>query len=228
MLSWWQEPEGGGLDMRAHTHTHTDALLCSGIRPSLDPGFEASREVVSSLCVGSHDPAHSPTQELMEVVHLHLVKEYIVRLSKRRLVLKTAEQQQQLAGHILANAELIQRFCTQNVSPHPPLPAPTPIGCPPAPSSSRARTAPLGLSKPNQVGPEPLWAPGWPPGQGQPPSNQACACRAPRQPGCIVPSPCSQRLFACKTPAPSRSRWPHVPPGTLTSGESRAPEDLGR
>ncbi|VFV25362.1 Hypothetical predicted protein [Lynx pardinus] len=56
-------------------------------------------------------------EELMEVVHLHLVKEYIVRLSKRSLVLKSAEQQQQLAGHILANAELIQRFCTQNGSP---------------------------------------------------------------------------------------------------------------
>ncbi|XP_070449444.1 tumor necrosis factor alpha-induced protein 2 [Equus przewalskii] len=56
-------------------------------------------------------------QELMEVVHLHLVKEYIIRLSKRRLVLKTAEQQEELAGHILANAQLIQVFCTQNGSP---------------------------------------------------------------------------------------------------------------
>ncbi|XP_057589580.1 tumor necrosis factor alpha-induced protein 2 isoform X2 [Hippopotamus amphibius kiboko] len=56
-------------------------------------------------------------EELMEVVHLHLVKEYIIRLSKRRLVLKTAEQQQQLAEHILANARLIQDFCTQSGSP---------------------------------------------------------------------------------------------------------------
>lgn len=52
----------------------------------------------------------------MEAVHLHLVKEYIVRLSKRRLILKTAEQQQQLARHILTNAETIQHFCTENVS----------------------------------------------------------------------------------------------------------------
>ena len=219
---------GGGLDTHAHTRTHTDALLCSGIRLSLDPGFEASREVVSSLSVGSRDPAHSPTQELMEVVHLHLVKEYIIRLSKRRLVLNTAEKQQQLAGHIRANAELIQHFCAQNVSPRPPLPAPASIGCPPAPSSSWARTAPLGPSKPNQVGPEPLWAPGWPPGHGQPPSNQACACRAPRQPGCIVPFPRSRRLFACKTPVPSRSRWPRTPPGTLTSGENRGTRGPGQ
>ncbi|EHB01379.1 Tumor necrosis factor, alpha-induced protein 2 [Heterocephalus glaber] len=65
-------------------------------------------------------------EELMEAVHLHLVKEYIIRLSKRQLVLKTAEQQQQLASHILANADTIQLFCKQNGSPaswlHPALP----------------------------------------------------------------------------------------------------------
>uniref|UniRef100_H0XRP4 Tumor necrosis factor alpha-induced protein 2 n=1 Tax=Otolemur garnettii TaxID=30611 RepID=H0XRP4_OTOGA len=65
-------------------------------------------------------------EELMEVIHLHLVKEYIIRLSKRRVILRTAEQQQQLAKHILANAEVIQNFCTQNGSPatwlHPALP----------------------------------------------------------------------------------------------------------
>nr|XP_021535381.1 tumor necrosis factor alpha-induced protein 2 [Neomonachus schauinslandi] len=55
-------------------------------------------------------------EELAEVIHLHLVKEYIIRLSKSSLVLKTAEQQQQLAEHILANADVIQRFCTQNGS----------------------------------------------------------------------------------------------------------------
>lgn len=66
--------------------------------------------------VDRHTPWPGP-QELMETVHLHLVKEYITRLCKRRLVLKTAEQQQQLAKHVLANAELIHGFCTQNVSP---------------------------------------------------------------------------------------------------------------
>ncbi|XP_026371036.1 tumor necrosis factor alpha-induced protein 2 [Ursus arctos] len=55
-------------------------------------------------------------EELVEVIHLHLVKEYVIRLSKRSLVLKTAEQQQQLAEHILANADAIQRFCSQNGS----------------------------------------------------------------------------------------------------------------
>lgn len=88
------------------------------------------------VCLGSFSPlgrcqwmAHLPwllpAQELMEAVHLHLVKEYIIRLSKRRLVLKTEEQQQQLARHILANADVIQHFCTQNVStshPHPDTP----------------------------------------------------------------------------------------------------------
>lgn len=55
-------------------------------------------------------------EELMELVHRHLVKEYIVQLSKRRLVLRTAEQQRQLSGQILANADLIQRFCTEHGS----------------------------------------------------------------------------------------------------------------
>lgn len=55
-------------------------------------------------------------EELMGAVHLHLVKEYIIRLSKRRVVLKTEEQQQQLARYILANADVIQHFCTQNGS----------------------------------------------------------------------------------------------------------------
>uniref|UniRef100_A0A452DT04 Tumor necrosis factor alpha-induced protein 2 n=1 Tax=Capra hircus TaxID=9925 RepID=A0A452DT04_CAPHI len=54
--------------------------------------------------------------ELLEAVHLHLVKEYITRLCKRRLVLKTAEQQQQLAGLVQANAQDIQQFCTQSGS----------------------------------------------------------------------------------------------------------------
>lgn len=89
------------------------------------PGSLALRKAVSSASAdGSRNPACSPVQELMEAVHLHLVKEYIVRLSKRSLVLKTAEQQQQLAAHVQANADLIQHFCTQNVSPgsppHPP------------------------------------------------------------------------------------------------------------
>lgn len=69
----------------------------------------------------------------MEAVHLHLVKEYIIRLSKRRLVLKTPEQQQQLARHILTNANAIQHFCTDNVStPLTPRAPDSPIGSLPA------------------------------------------------------------------------------------------------
>lgn len=69
-------------------------------------------------------------------MHLHLVKEYIIRLSKRRLVLKTAEQQQQLAKHILANADTIQHFCTENVStPTNPQSPGQPHGTPPSPGT---------------------------------------------------------------------------------------------
>ncbi|XP_006879248.1 PREDICTED: tumor necrosis factor alpha-induced protein 2 [Elephantulus edwardii] len=55
-------------------------------------------------------------EELVGVVHLHLVKEYIIRLSKRRLVLKTPEQQQLLAQHVLNNADHIQSFCAEKGS----------------------------------------------------------------------------------------------------------------
>lgn len=68
---------------------------------------------------------------LMELVHVHLVKEYIVWHSKWRLVLRTAEQQQQLAGQVLANANLIERFCTQHVSTDPPNPPSIPPHTPP-------------------------------------------------------------------------------------------------
>lgn len=123
-------------------------------------GFETLSEVVSSpSAASSHDPAHWPLQELMELIHLHLVKEYIIRLSKRRLVLKSAEQQQQLARHILANANLIQSFCTQNVSPSSPCA--------------------LRLSKLHRFRLAPFWARGAFLETGQPPSNQVCLAGLP-------------------------------------------------
>ncbi|XP_008048542.1 tumor necrosis factor alpha-induced protein 2 [Carlito syrichta] len=81
---------------------------------------ETLEEIIAT--VGGRLPEFSELQdcfreELMEAVHLHLVKEYIIRLSKRRLVLKTPEQQQQLARHVLANADVIQCFCIQHGSP---------------------------------------------------------------------------------------------------------------
>ncbi|XP_049646428.1 tumor necrosis factor alpha-induced protein 2 [Suncus etruscus] len=55
-------------------------------------------------------------EELLELVHRHLVTEFILRLTKRRLVLKMVEQQLELAAQILASSNLIQNFCTQNGS----------------------------------------------------------------------------------------------------------------
>ncbi|VTJ89166.1 Hypothetical predicted protein [Marmota monax] len=113
-------------------------------------------------------------EELLEAVHLHLVKEYIIRLSKRCLVLKTAEQQQQLAKHILANASVIQDFCTKNVSPCPLSPGPK--GWAPAPQVQDSTWEPLepnsyclsaGYQMPVRTGA----------------LNQACAHRAPPQRG---------------------------------------------
>lgn len=150
----------------------------------------------------AHSLWHLPAQELIEAVHLHLVKEYIIRLSKRRLVLKTAEQQQQLARHILANADAIQHFCTESVS------APT---HPKSPRQPHRASPSLGIycSKYLLV----------PLGERDISLHQPSSFRAPLQPGCTLPSLRSLRLFACKIPVPSRSRWPHMPLGTLTSGK---------
>lgn len=118
-----------------HTYKHTRTLTRErtyACAPPWTPSFGAQREGGElPASGGSHGPARSPFQELVEVVHLHLVKEYITRLSKRSLVLKTVEQQQQLAGHILANDAAIQLFCAQNVRRLLPAPPPSPARAPP-------------------------------------------------------------------------------------------------
>ncbi|XP_040112801.1 tumor necrosis factor alpha-induced protein 2 isoform X2 [Oryx dammah] len=92
-------------------------------------------------------------EELLEAVHLHLVKEYIARLCKRRLVLKTAEQQQQLAGRVQANAQLIQQFCTQSGSPatwlHHALPTLAEIVCLQDPSAIKIKVATYAILYPD-------------------------------------------------------------------------------
>ncbi|XP_074069267.1 tumor necrosis factor alpha-induced protein 2 [Macrotis lagotis] len=56
-------------------------------------------------------------EDIMEAIHLYLVKEYIIQLSKKRLVLRTADLQQTLAQQILNDTKNIQCFCDQNESP---------------------------------------------------------------------------------------------------------------
>uniref|UniRef100_A0A8C0AQN0 TNF alpha induced protein 2 n=1 Tax=Buteo japonicus TaxID=224669 RepID=A0A8C0AQN0_9AVES len=53
---------------------------------------------------------------IMEKIHARLVKEYIVRLLKRKVSLKTPAQQQNLAQHISKNAADLEAFCTSNGS----------------------------------------------------------------------------------------------------------------
>ncbi|KAM9557085.1 tumor necrosis factor alpha-induced protein 2 [Guaruba guarouba] len=53
---------------------------------------------------------------VIEKVHAHLVKAYIVRLLKRKVSLKGAAQQQNLAQHISKNAADLEAFCTSNGS----------------------------------------------------------------------------------------------------------------
>ncbi|XP_041332307.1 tumor necrosis factor alpha-induced protein 2 [Pyrgilauda ruficollis] len=53
---------------------------------------------------------------IIEKIHARLVKEYIVRLLKRKVSLKTPAQQQTLAQHISKNAADLEAFCTSNGS----------------------------------------------------------------------------------------------------------------
>ncbi|XP_035117494.3 tumor necrosis factor alpha-induced protein 2 isoform X1 [Callithrix jacchus] len=130
----WQVPQDtlslllGPLgELKSHGFSTLLQSLCEDLKP-LFKRFSHTRwavplETLEKIIatVGGRLPEFSELhdcfqEELVEAVHLHLVKEYIIQLSKRRLVLKTAEQQQQLAGHILANADAIRHFCTEHGS----------------------------------------------------------------------------------------------------------------
>ncbi|KAM6445318.1 tumor necrosis factor alpha-induced protein 2 [Rhynochetos jubatus] len=53
---------------------------------------------------------------IIEKIHARLVKEYIVRLLKKKVSLKSPVQQQNLAQHISENAADLEAFCTSNGS----------------------------------------------------------------------------------------------------------------
>ncbi|XP_036607593.1 tumor necrosis factor alpha-induced protein 2 isoform X2 [Trichosurus vulpecula] len=73
---------------------------------------------ITSNCLPEFKALRKRYQEdIMEAIHLYLVKEYIIRLSKRQLVLKTADLQQNLSRQISMDAKNIQCFCAQNGSP---------------------------------------------------------------------------------------------------------------
>ncbi|KAK2492410.1 hypothetical protein MC885_010929 [Smutsia gigantea] len=128
----WQTPQDFLLGPLSELKSHGFDTLLHGLFRDLKPLFKrltqtrwaAPAQILEEIIatVGERLPEFLELhncfrEELMEAIHLHLVKEYIIRLSKRSLVLKTAEQQQQLAAHVQANADLIQHFCTQNGSP---------------------------------------------------------------------------------------------------------------
>ncbi|KAH1170960.1 tumor necrosis factor alpha-induced protein 2 [Mauremys mutica] len=60
-----------------------------------------------------HDPFY---QGIMEKIHGHLVREYIVRLIKKKVSLKTPELQQNLSNLISAHASHLQSFCKEKGS----------------------------------------------------------------------------------------------------------------
>lgn len=63
--------------------------------------------------------ASSPSQQAtIEKIHVRLVRDYIVRLLKKKVGLKSAAQQQNLAQSISKNAAELEAFCTKNVREH--------------------------------------------------------------------------------------------------------------
>ncbi|XP_077179872.1 tumor necrosis factor alpha-induced protein 2 isoform X2 [Paroedura picta] len=55
-------------------------------------------------------------QAIVEKIHLHLVREHIARLVKKKVSLRSAEQQGQLSQVIQTNAATLHAFCTENGS----------------------------------------------------------------------------------------------------------------
>ncbi|XP_060118665.1 tumor necrosis factor alpha-induced protein 2 [Heteronotia binoei] len=55
-------------------------------------------------------------QAIMEKIHLHLIREHIARLVKKKVSLKTPEQQNNLSRVIQNNASSLRSFCVENGS----------------------------------------------------------------------------------------------------------------
>uniref|UniRef100_A0A7M4FBP8 TNF alpha induced protein 2 n=1 Tax=Crocodylus porosus TaxID=8502 RepID=A0A7M4FBP8_CROPO len=78
--------------------------------------MEEILETTSSSLLQFHTLRDPFYKDVMEKIHVHLVREYIVRLMKKRVTLKTPELQQNLAKCITNDASLLQTFCTKNGS----------------------------------------------------------------------------------------------------------------
>ncbi|KAH0620342.1 hypothetical protein JD844_020649 [Phrynosoma platyrhinos] len=55
-------------------------------------------------------------QAIMEKIHFHLVREHITRLLRKKVSLRSPEQQNSLSDLVQKNASLLHTFCTQNGS----------------------------------------------------------------------------------------------------------------
>lgn len=137
----WQPTQSFLMSPLRDLKSHSFAVLLQGLFEDLKPMFKKLAQARWSdpgqmlddilVTVGDRLPEFSGLQdcfqeELLEAVHLHLVKEYISLLVHRRLVLRTVEQQLQLGTQIEAHAGLIHSFCMQHGSQagwlHPALP----------------------------------------------------------------------------------------------------------
>uniref|UniRef100_A0A8C3XZ51 TNF alpha induced protein 2 n=1 Tax=Catharus ustulatus TaxID=91951 RepID=A0A8C3XZ51_CATUS len=81
-----------------------------------DSSSEIMNEIIKTTKRWIMIPSSPSHQAIIEKIHARLVKEYIVRLLKRKVSLKTPAQQQTLAQHISKNAADLEAFCTSNGS----------------------------------------------------------------------------------------------------------------
>nr|XP_056707015.1 tumor necrosis factor alpha-induced protein 2 [Euleptes europaea] len=111
-------------------NTGIDVLL-QGLFQELQPLFKkftqktwlSCTDIMNEIiaCASHHMSTFQTLEEpfrkaIMEKIHLHLVREHISRLVKKKLSLKTAEQQNNLSRVIQNNASMLCTFCTENGS----------------------------------------------------------------------------------------------------------------
>ncbi|XP_048343082.1 tumor necrosis factor alpha-induced protein 2 [Sphaerodactylus townsendi] len=106
-------------------------VLLQGLFQELQPLFKminqktwfSCTEIMNKIiaCTSRHMSTFQTLEEpfqkaIVGKIHLHLVQEYITRLVKKKVSLKTAEQQNNLSKIIHKNASLLHTFCTENGS----------------------------------------------------------------------------------------------------------------
>uniref|UniRef100_A0A8C3T4H2 TNF alpha induced protein 2 n=1 Tax=Chelydra serpentina TaxID=8475 RepID=A0A8C3T4H2_CHESE len=122
---WTEEREPEKLDGHFHSELAIDVIqVTKTYKKALEEFNEKNKQhshfkamIIPSQWVPCIlTPISPPQQGIMEKIHGHLVREYIVRLMKKKVSLKTPELQQNLSKLISAHASHLQSFCKEKGS----------------------------------------------------------------------------------------------------------------